>query len=291
MSDEQLDMDAGSFRSYYPYGLNVIWKGESVLLAFKQKSVDLLYIPNFDKSIDNSNNIRLARISSAKRRKRVTRGMSTLRNSMLELAVKFDDNYNTGLIKSFMFGMNKTEIKIMTDILIRYKFRDSHADAKRSIDRYKSSINGNQIWRNRIVECSFWKRKKPVSAEAIEKVELQVEEDKASNVQASTSVRLVAETLDLPRLTFQKIMRNILRYYPYNFNLCRNCFHMISRLDICSHCSFLLVWKLIQNGLGISSGQTKHTFIWMVQEFLTTVEFGNQTIRIPPYKLGYTHQK
>ncbi|GFV65855.1 putative DD41D transposase [Trichonephila clavipes] len=45
---------------------------------------------------------------------------------MLELAAKFDDNYNTGLIKSFMFGLNKTEIKTMTDILSRYKFRDSH---------------------------------------------------------------------------------------------------------------------------------------------------------------------
>ncbi|GFW32500.1 hypothetical protein TNCV_676581 [Trichonephila clavipes] len=62
----------------------------------------------------------------AKRRKRVTRDMSTLKNSMLELAAKFDDNYNTGLIKSFMFGLNKTEIKTMTDILSRYKFRDSH---------------------------------------------------------------------------------------------------------------------------------------------------------------------
>ncbi|GFV01794.1 uncharacterized protein TNCV_2550481 [Trichonephila clavipes] len=114
------------FRSYYPYGLNVIWKGESVLLTFKTKSEDSLYIPNFDKSIDNSNNIGLARISRAKRRKRVTRDMTILKNSMLELAVKFDDIYNTGLIKSFMFGMNKTEIKIMTDILSRYKFRDSH---------------------------------------------------------------------------------------------------------------------------------------------------------------------
>ncbi|GFW67604.1 uncharacterized protein TNCV_3392751 [Trichonephila clavipes] len=126
MSEEQLDTDAGSFRSYYPYGLNVIWKGESVLLTFKQKSEDSLYIPNFDKSIDNSNNIGFARISRAKRRKRVTRDMATLKNSMLELAVKFADNYNTGLIKSFMIGMNKTEIKIMTDILSRYKFRDSH---------------------------------------------------------------------------------------------------------------------------------------------------------------------
>ncbi|GFW16340.1 uncharacterized protein TNCV_4265051 [Trichonephila clavipes] len=48
--------------------------------------------------------------------------------------------------------------------------------------------------------------RKHVSAEAIEKVALQVEEDKASNVQASTSVRLVAEALDLPRSTVQKIM-------------------------------------------------------------------------------------
>ncbi|GFU19327.1 uncharacterized protein TNCV_3032491 [Trichonephila clavipes] len=59
------------------------------------------------------------------------------------------------------------------------------------------------------------KGKKPVSTEAIEKVALQVEEDKSSNVLASTSVRRVAEALDLPRSTVQKIMRNILRYYPY----------------------------------------------------------------------------
>ncbi|GFW97743.1 uncharacterized protein TNCV_1425061 [Trichonephila clavipes] len=55
------------------------------------------------------------------------------------------------------------------------------------------------------------KGKKPVSAEAIEKVALRVEEDKASKVQASTSVHRVAEALDLPRSTVQ-IMRNILRY-------------------------------------------------------------------------------
>ncbi|GFS79678.1 uncharacterized protein TNCV_4241371 [Trichonephila clavipes] len=129
--------NAGSFRTYYPYGLNVIWKGESVLLTFKQKSEDSLYIPNFDKSINNSNNIGLARISRAKRRKRVTRDMSTLKNSVLELAVNFDDNYNTGLIKSFMFGMNKTEIKIMTDILSRYKFRNSHVSPN-SVNRESS---------------------------------------------------------------------------------------------------------------------------------------------------------
>ncbi|GFS81324.1 DUF4817 domain-containing protein [Trichonephila clavipes] len=43
--------------------------------------------------------------------------------------------------------------------------------------------------------------RKPVSTEAIEEVALQVEEGKASNVQASTSVRHVAEALDLPRST------------------------------------------------------------------------------------------
>ncbi|GFV66381.1 hypothetical protein TNCV_1478451 [Trichonephila clavipes] len=80
-----------------------------------------------------------ARISKAKRRKRVTRDMSTLKNSMLELAAKFDDNYNTGLIKSFMFGLNKTEIKTMTDILSRYKFRDSHVPS-----RYGGTLNSRR---------------------------------------------------------------------------------------------------------------------------------------------------
>ncbi|GFW76227.1 uncharacterized protein TNCV_3800621 [Trichonephila clavipes] len=47
------------------------------------------------------------------------------------------------------------------------------------------------------------------------KVALQVEEDKSSKVLASTSVHRVAEALDLPRSTVQKIMRNIIRYYPY----------------------------------------------------------------------------
>ncbi|GFW02051.1 hypothetical protein TNCV_4853911 [Trichonephila clavipes] len=83
---------------------------------------------------------RLARISKAKRRKRVTRDMSTLKNSMLELAAKFDDNYNTGLIKSFMFGLNKTEIKTMTDILSRYKFRDSHVP----LTNHSSAIQTHQ---------------------------------------------------------------------------------------------------------------------------------------------------
>ncbi|GFX07811.1 alkaline phosphatase, germ cell type [Trichonephila clavipes] len=48
-----------------------------------------------------------------------------------------------------------------------------------------------------------------------EKVAPQVEEDKSSNVLVSTSVRRVVEALDLPCSTVQKMMRNILRYYPY----------------------------------------------------------------------------
>ncbi|GFU47563.1 uncharacterized protein TNCV_2442911 [Trichonephila clavipes] len=108
--------------------------------------------------------------------------------------------------------------------------------------------------------------KKPISSEAIEKIALQVEEDKSSNVLASTSVRRVEEALDLPRSTVQKIMRNILRYYPYKLQFLQELLpHDFETRDVCSHCSFLLVWKLIQNGLGISSGLTKPTFIWMVR--------------------------
>ncbi|GFV79699.1 uncharacterized protein TNCV_1725241 [Trichonephila clavipes] len=46
-----------------------------------------------------------------------------------------------------------------------------------------------------------------------------VKADKASNVKAGRSVRRVAEVLDLPRSTVQKIMRNILRYCPYKLIL------------------------------------------------------------------------
>ncbi|GFU85802.1 uncharacterized protein TNCV_2036331 [Trichonephila clavipes] len=63
------------------------------------------------------------------------------------------------------------------------------------------------------------RERKPVSAEAIEKVALQVEEDKASNVLTSRSVHRVAKALDLPRSAVQEIMRNILRYYPYKLQL------------------------------------------------------------------------
>ncbi|GFU67715.1 uncharacterized protein TNCV_4327691 [Trichonephila clavipes] len=61
--------------------------------------------------------------------------------------------------------------------------------------------------------------RKPVSTEAIERVALQVEEDKASDIQSNTSVLRVAEALDLPCSIVQKIMRTILRYYPYKFQL------------------------------------------------------------------------
>jgi hypothetical protein len=55
----------------------------------------------------------------------------------------------------------------------------------------------------------------PVSAETVEKVALQVEEDKASNQQANISVHRVAKALNLLRSTVQKVMRNILWYYSY----------------------------------------------------------------------------
>ncbi|GFW53680.1 uncharacterized protein TNCV_4815811 [Trichonephila clavipes] len=63
--------------------------------------------------------------------------------------------------------------------------------------------------------------RKPVSAEAIEKVSLLVEEDKASNVQASTSVNRVAEALDLIRSTARKSCETSSVSIHTSFNLCR----------------------------------------------------------------------
>lgn len=45
-----------------------------------------------------------------------------------------------------------------------------------------------------------------------------VEEDRVSNSVTITSVRHVAETLDQPTATFHKILRKILRYYPYKMS-------------------------------------------------------------------------
>ncbi|GFV73038.1 uncharacterized protein TNCV_3398161 [Trichonephila clavipes] len=94
--------------------------------------------------------------------------------------------------------------------------------------------------------------KQPVSAEAIEKVALQVEEDKSSNVLASTNVRRVAEALDLPRSTVQKIMRNILRYYPYKLQFVLELLpHDFETRHLFS-LQFLARFEV--DGLGISSG-------------------------------------
>ncbi|GFU94650.1 hypothetical protein TNCV_2752471, partial [Trichonephila clavipes] len=86
--------------------------------------------------------------------------------------------------------------------------------------------------------------------EAIEKVALQVEEDKSSNVLASTSVRRVAKALIcLVQLSRRSCKTSSVTIHKLQF--VQELLHMILRLDICS-LQFLLVWKLIQNGLGIS---------------------------------------
>ncbi|GFX35917.1 uncharacterized protein TNCV_4214391 [Trichonephila clavipes] len=71
--------------------------------------------------------------------------------------------------------------------------------------------------RNRIVEGSFWKRKKTCFCGSNrESCTSCGKGQSTSNVQASTNV---AEALDLPRSTVQKIMRSILLYHPYKLQL------------------------------------------------------------------------
>ncbi|GFV32343.1 DUF4817 domain-containing protein [Trichonephila clavipes] len=108
--------------------------------------------------------------------------------------------------------------------------------------------------------------KKPVSTEAIEKVALQVEEDKSHPTCWLVQVFAMWQKhwICLVQLSRRSCETSSVTIHT-SFNLYRNCFRRISRLDICSHCSFLLVWKLIQNGLGISSAQTKPTIIWTVR--------------------------
>lgn len=59
--------------------------------------------------------------------------------------------------------------------------------------------------------------RKLVSTEEIQKIALQVKKSKTSNEQASISIRHVA--LNMQHLIVHKIMRNSLRFYPYQFQL------------------------------------------------------------------------
>ncbi|GFW83772.1 DUF1758 domain-containing protein [Trichonephila clavipes] len=128
--------------------------------------------------------------------------MSTLKNSMLELAAKFDDNYNTGLIKSFMFGLNKTEIKTMTDILNRYKFRDSHKVGtnnknnlcrgifQRTIDKYSACVEvGKPIDENPACVENKKLSSKLQLAKLEKEIELQLAKNKALSLNPAAKVK------------------------------------------------------------------------------------------------------
>ena len=55
------------------------------------------------------------------------------------------------------------------------------------------------------------RRGKPIFVDGIQKIGLQTEEDKVhSNIHSSTSIRRVAEAVNIPRSTVQNIMQSIL---------------------------------------------------------------------------------
>lgn len=95
----------------------------------------------------------------------------------------------------------------------------------------------------------------------MERVALQVKEDKISNVQVSANVRHVAKALYIWHEQFSKKSCKLFSYIvPINF--CKNYFHMILRLENDSHFSCLLGLSLIQNDLGISSEHRQRAFIF-----------------------------
>ena len=68
------------------------------------------------------------------------------------------------------------------------------------------------------------KRRKITLAEGIEKVAHEVKEDKASNAHVRTTVCHVAESMNIQLSTVQYIMRIVLYYYLYNFQLVQKLF-------------------------------------------------------------------
>ncbi|GFT11494.1 uncharacterized protein TNCV_2523131 [Trichonephila clavipes] len=116
-------------------------------------------------------------------------------------------------------------------------------------------------------------------------------EHKAPNVQASTNVRLVAEALDLPRSTVQKNLRNLLRFYPYKLQLVQELLPHDFRTRHLFSLQFLACLEVDPEWPWNILWTDEAHFHLDGSVILTTVVFGNQTIRIPPYKFRYTHQK
>ena len=91
-----------------------------------------------------------------------------------------------------------------------------------------------------------------------------MEEDKTSKIHSSISIRHVVEAVDMPRSTFSNIMQSILRYYLHKLQLAQKLLPNDFETRTNSHYNFLLAFRLIQIGLGISFEQMNYTFIWMV---------------------------
>ncbi|GFV21334.1 transposable element tc3 transposase [Trichonephila clavipes] len=60
--------------------------------------------------------------------------------------------------------------------------------------------------------------RKCVAAQVVDNVATQVEEDRSKTI-GKTSVRRIAASVVQPRSTVHKILRKVLRYYPYKLSL------------------------------------------------------------------------
>ena len=107
-------------------------------------------------------------------------------------------------------------------------------------------------------------RRKPVSVEGTQKLGLQVKKYKVSNIHASPGICRVADAVDVPRSIVQNIMWSILQFYADKLELAQKLFLNDSMTQNWFYCSFMLAFRLIQNGLELPSGQMKHVFILMV---------------------------
>ena len=84
-------------------------------------------------------------------------------------------------------------------------------DTKKCTDGSKSVITNFE----KTGSINVLGKKKPVSVAGIQKSTLQVEENKAYNVHASSSTHAVAEGVNMPRSAVQNMMGSALQYYRY----------------------------------------------------------------------------
>ncbi|GFX92190.1 uncharacterized protein TNCV_1741101 [Trichonephila clavipes] len=165
-----------------------------------------------------------------------------------------------------------------------YQNRDSTTESLWKVRSLKRLRKGplssqrltNMIWKfeaSETLEIQPKRRPKGVTAHVVDDGATQVEEDRSQTIRSS-SIGDIAASVNQPRSTSLKILRNTLRYYPNQLSQMLQLLpdDLDSRQTLC--CGFSHELSSRMSFHGTFWGETRPTFIWKLQIICTIPIFG-----------------